>query len=63
MAQAEHEQRVEALEAEVERLRKNEEMSSVLVKDMQKQIDEYAHIKSELEVLRSSMLLKHSKST
>ena len=54
-ARAEHEQRVKALDAEIERLGKNEEMSSVLIGDMQKQIDEYAHSKGELEVMRSAL--------
>ena len=37
-------------------------MSSVLVKDMQKQIDEYAHSRSELEVLHPAFMhAQHSK--
>ena len=52
-AQAEHKEDVKGLEAEIERLGKTEEMSSMLIKDMQKQLDEYAHSTSELEVLRS----------
>ena len=53
-AQVEHEQEVKGLEAEIEGLGKNGEMSSVLIKDMQKQINEYAHSTSDLEVLHSA---------
>ena len=50
------------MEAEIESLIRNEEMSSVLVKDMQKQIDKYAHSRSELEVLHSALMhAQHSK--
>ncbi len=54
-ARAAHEQEVSALGAEIESLQKNEEMSSVLIRDMQKQVDEYAHNQTELEVLRSAL--------
>ena len=43
------------MEAEIESLQKNEEMSSVLIRDMQKQVDEYAHSQTELEVLPSAL--------
>jgi len=49
---AELEQEVEKLTAEVERLKKTVELSDVLVKDMQSQIDNFIQGKDDLEVLR-----------
>ena len=56
-AQAEHEQQVQAFQAEIESLRKHEEMSSVLIGDMQQQLDENAHSQAELKVLPSALTL------
>ena len=50
---AEHEQEVQKLTAEVKRLKKSVELSDVLIKDMQTQIDNFIQGKDELEVLHT----------
>lgn len=48
--QAQHEHAAEKLASQVEKLQKQEELSSILVKDMQKKLDEHEHTKAENEV-------------